>query len=278
MGLENFTPEHWFGSIFVRLRASLVHAATVDRSLEAVFTGGGDEVHISELEPIATSAYTKNSDITWSDTTSYSKTLRIDQKQYYARNLDSIDQLQANVNLQAGIADEAAYGMAKDADTFIAGKYAEAGNDLGAVTVSAGNVLVNLSNHMYELNNANVPQGSRYFPILPWYHLDIIQAISGVVGHTGVPKTSDAGYVINGYVGSLFGFDLLLTTQVVQESSVMQSMAYHRSAIAFVGQLREANMNQDRENRFGVGMKALYVYGGKTIRPEAMVTGQLTSG
>jgi len=58
----------------------------------------------------------------------------------------------------------------------------------------------------------------------------------------------------------------------------MQSMAYHRSAIAFVGQLFEADFNANRESRFGFGMKALYVYGAKVIRPNAMVTGQLTSG
>lgn len=278
MGLENFTPEHWYASVFVRLRASLVHAATVNREYEGMLSAGGDEIHISELEPIGVSSYTKNSDISWSNTTSYSKMLKIDQQKYYARNLDSIDRVQANVNLQAAIADEAAYGMMKEADTFIAGKYTEAGNDLGAVTVSAGNVLVNLSDHMYELDNANVPAEGRYFPILPWYHLDLIQAATGIVGHTAVPKTTSDGLLINGYVGNLFGFDLLMTKQVVESSSVMQSMAYHRSAIAFVGQLFEADFNANRESRFGFGMKALYVYGAKVIRPNAMVTGQLTSG
>jgi len=277
MGLENFVPEMWWGSIFERLRANLVHASTVNRDFQGTLSAAGDEVHISEIEPIGVSTYSKNTDITWSNTTSYTKTLRVDQAKYYARNLDSIDKVQANVDLMSAISSEAGYGMAKVEDDFIATLYSKAGNSVTSSTVTAGNILVNLSNMQYELDNANVPAAGRFFPIAPWYHQYLVQAATGIVGHTSVPKTFSDGMIVNGYVGTLFGFDLLMTTQVNNNGTIWQNMAYNRSAIAFVGQLMEVQAVQ-REARFGVGLKALSLYGAEVVRPEAMVKHAATKG
>ena len=276
MGLENFTPEKWWAAIFVRLRANAVYTPTVNRQYEGELSDSGSTVNISELEPIGVSNYTKNSDITWSNTVSYSKQLRVDQQKYYARNLDSMDRLQSNVDLQNGIADEAAWGMTKAQEEFIAALYGGAGNSVTSITCTAGNVLTNISNMQYELDNANCPEDNRFFPIMPYYNQMLVQATTGVIGHTGVPKVFNDGILVNGYVGNLFGFNLLKTTLVNHSSTVYQMMAYHGSAIAFVGQLFEADIIK-RESRFGVGMKALSVYGGKIIRPEAAVKCQVTT-
>ena len=270
MGLENFVPEMWWGSIFERLRANLVHASTVNRDFQGILSAAGDEVHISEIEPIGVATYSKNTDITWSDTTSYTKTLRVDQAKYYARNLDSIDKAQANVDLMAAISSEAGYGMAKAEDDFIAALYTKAGNSVTSVTVTAGNILVNLSNMQYALDNADIPGPGRFLPIPPIYHQLLVQAATGIVGHTSVPKVFSDGMLVNGYVGTLFGFDLLMTTRVHHASTAFHLMGYNRSAIAFVGQLMEVQAVQ-REDRFGVGLKALSVYGAEVVRPEAMV-------
>lgn len=278
MGLETFTKEVWFAKVFVRLRAALVHASTVNREYEGELTEGGDRIHISELEPIGVSTYTSGKDMSWSNVTSYSKELRIDQAKYYARNIDSIERVQSNVNLLAAIADEAGYGMAKAADTFLAGQYTEAGNTVSNATVSAGSVMVNLSNMQRALDDANVPVTERFMPIKPWYHQDLVQAATQAITTTGVPKVFSDNLLVNGYVGRLFGFNLLLTTQVKDNGSTQANhMGYHRSAIAFVAQLKEASI-VNPEDRFGVGLKALYLYGAKVVRPEAMVDCTTTEG
>jgi hypothetical protein len=271
MGLENFVPEMWWGAIFERLRANLVHASTVNRDFQGILSAAGDEVHISEIEPIAVATYSKNTDITWSNTTSYTKTLKVDQAKYYARNLDAIDRVQANVDLMGAISSEAGYGMAKAEDDFVAALYTKAGNSVSAVTVTAGNILVNLSNMQYALDLADVPAGGRFLPIPPIYNQFLVQAAGGVVGHTGVPKVFSDNMIVNGYTGSLFGFDLLMTTRVHHTSTAFHMMGYNRTAIAFVGQLMDVELVQ-REDRFGQGLKALSLYGAEVIRPEAMVT------
>lgn len=278
MGLENFTPEKWYAKVFVRLRAALVHASTVNREYQGELTEGGDRIHITELEPIGVGTYTSGVDISWSNVTSYQKTLLIDQAKYYARNIDSIERVQSNVNLQAAISDEAGYGMAKAADTFIAGHYSESGNEVSSATVSAGSVMVNLSNMQRALDDSDVPTTERFMPIAPWYHQDLVQAATQAITATGVPKVFSDNLLVNGYVGNLFGFNLLMTTQVPNNgSTISYHMAYHRSAIAFVGQLKEASIIQ-AEDRFGIGLKALYLYGAKVVRPEAMVNCTTTEG
>ncbi len=278
MGLENFVPKKWWAKVFVRLRAILVHAATVNREYEGEIRQSGDEVLINELDAIGVSTYNKNTDITWSNASSYQKILRINQAKYYARNLDDIDKVQANVALMDAIADEAAFGMMKARDTFIAGKYSEAGNSVTAATVTAGSILVTMTEMQYQLDNANCPTDNRFFPIAPWFHRNLEQALTGaIIGHTATVKLFDNGLLINGYIGRLNGFNLLLTTQVNNNGSVWNNMAYHRSAIAFAGQLQEVELVR-REARFGFGLKALDLYGGKVVRPNAMVTQAATAG
>ena len=275
--LNAFAPIVWTGKVFTRLRANLVHAATVNRDYEGEIANQGDRVEIVELDPVATSTYTKNSDITWGDSGSYTKELRIDQSLYYARNIDNIDIVQSKVNVVNAIADEAAYGFAKDVDTDLATLYTEAGNSVSAATVSEGSVLVNIADMQYELDNANVPTEQRFFPIPPWYHRDLVLALTGVVGHTGVPKVFSDGLIVNGYVGTLNGFNLLLTTQVKFSSTTFYMMAYHRSAITFAAQLQNMEV-VNRENRNGQGLKQFYLYGRKVVRPEAMVSCTVTQG
>lgn len=276
--LNAFAPIIWTSKLFVRLRANLVHAATVNRDYEGEIRGAGDRVVIVELDPVATSTYTKNSDITFSDSGSYEKELLIDQSLYYARNLDAIDRVQSKVNVLNAIVDEAGYGLAKDVDTDIATLYSEAGNSVTAATVSEGSVLQNISNMQYELDNANVPVGNRYFPIHPWYHRDLVQAATGIVGATSVPKLREDGALLNGYVGHLFGFDLLMSTQAAGGGTTTSyNMAYHRSAITFASQLSDFKV-VDREKRNGIGIKCFLYYGRKVVRPEAMVSCTVTAG
>ena len=276
--LNAFAPIIWTSKLFTRLRANLVHASTVNRDYEGEIRGAGDRVVIVELEPVATSTYSKNTDISWGNSGSYEKELLIDQSLYYARNLDAIDRVQSKVNVLNAIVDEAAYGMAKDVDTDLATLYSEAGNSVSAATVSEGSILLNISNMQYELDNANVPVTERFFPIQPWYHRDLVQAATGAVGNTTVPKVFSDGLLVNGYVGRLFGFNLLLSTQAAGGGNTTSyNMAYHRSAITFASQLSDFKV-VDREARNGIGIKAFLYYGRKVVRPEAMVACTVTIG
>jgi hypothetical protein len=65
----------------------------------------------------------------------------------------------------------------------------------------------------------------------------------------------------------------------VQQSSagVYQPLALVRPAISYAGQLTDIKP-VDRQDTFGMGVKGLYVYGSKVVRPYALGTCAATIG
>lgn len=277
MSIVNFVPTIWAAGVLKPLYKNLIHGATVNRDYQGEITGFGDSVKINEIGDITINDYTKDSDITFQALTSAQKVLLIDQMKYFAFAVDNVDLAQAKGDVKGAAIDRAGYNMADTIDQFIAGKYSEAGNSVTALTVTAGNVLVNLSNLQLELDEANVPADGRFLPIPPWYHQMLVQAATGVIGHTGVPKLMDSGVLVRGYVGELFGFNLMMSNNVNNNGTVWNLMGYNSSAITYAGQLTQIKA-VEREARFDEGVKGLYVYGAKVVRPDAMVTCAATKG
>ena len=277
MGLENFIPEVWSAKLFVRLRKLLVHASVINRDYEGEISAFGDTVRINEIGAIDVSTYTKSTDMTVQTLDSAQKMLTIDQAKYFNFSIDDIDAFQAKPKLIDGAMSEAAYAIADTIDQHIAGLYTQAGNSVTALTVSVGAVLLNLSNMQLALDEANVPTTGRYLPIPPWYNQHLVRATSGAVAATGVPKVFDDGMIVSGYVGTLFGFNLLMSNNINNNGTVWNMMGFTRAAITHAQQI--AKMEAYRlESQFGDGVKGLYLYGSKVVRPNAMVSCAATKG
>ena len=277
MGLANFIPEMWAGSLLVQLRKNLVHASLVNRDYEGEIKGAGDTVRINELDVVNVGDYTKYGDVSWQEMTSAQKALLIDQAKYFAVQLDDIDAVQTKPKVMDGIMSEAGYRIADTIDQHLAGLYTQAGNSVSALTVTAGNVLKNLSNMQLELDEANVPTGGRYIVVPPWYNQHLVLAASGAVSATATVKTMDNGLLVNGYVGNMFGFNVLMSNNVSNNGTAWNMMAFNRSAITHAAQLTKVE-GVRIENGFADGVKGLYVYGSKVVRPEAMVSCVATKG
>ncbi len=277
MGLANFIPEMWHSAVLVPLRKNLVHASLVTREYEKELKQG-DTLRLSEIGAVTVNSYTKNGTISWENLDSAQKSLLIDQQDYFAVKLDDIDKVQANVDLMASFGAEASYTMADTIDQHLSGLYTQAGDSVTALTVTAGNVLKNLSNMQLELDEANVPTGGRYIVVPPWYNQHLVLAASGAVSATATVKTTDDGALVNGYVGQLFGFNILMSNNVNNNGTVWNMMAFNRSAIAHVMQITEVTYFDKFEDTQGSGVRGFYVYGSKVVKPEAMVSCAATKG
>lgn len=277
MGLENFVPAIWSAKLFVRLRKMLVHAAIVNRDYEGEISAMGDTVYINEIGAVDVGTYTKYGGTTRQTLNSAQKSLLIDQAKYFDVGVDDIDKVQTKPKVIDGIMSEASYAVADAVDQHIAGLYTQAGNSVTALTVTVGNVLTNLSNMQLALDEANVPTGERFMPIPPWYHQYLVQAATGIIGHTGVPKVFDSGLITNGYLGSLFGFNLLLSNNVNNNGTVWNLMGLTRAAITHAQQIAKIEAYRV-ESGFEDGVKGLFLYGSKVVRPEAMVSCAATKG
>lgn len=281
MGVENFIPEMWSASLFVKLRKSLVYGALCQKDYEGELRNFGDTVKINEIGPVSVTAYTKGATLSYESLEGAQKELKVDQASSFAFKIDDIDKAQTNPKLMDGAMSDAAYRIADTIDSFIAGLYSQAGatpssttyvgTATGSLPVSSGNVIETLSYAGRYLSEKNVPTGGRFMVIPPWFAQKLALAATGTISATGVPKVLDGGVIANGYVGSLMGFDFFQSNNVVTTGTAATIMCGVRSAISYVGQVAEIEALR-LQTTFADAARGLYVYGAKVTQPEALLT------
>ena len=286
MGLENFTPQIWTGKLFVRLRKAHVFGGLVNTDYEGEIAGAGDTVNINEIGPVTVSDYTKYTALTWEALDSSQKKLLIDQQKSFSFTVDNIDRAQNKPKVMNGAMSEAAYAVADTIDQHIASKYAQAGvtgtaanigSSGSSLTVSTGNVIETISYVQRYLNEANTPTAGRFGAIPPWLHQKLVLAEVGGIASTAVPKVRDDGVIAQGFVGEAFGFQLFMSNNVSNNGTQYRPMFGTRQAISYAGQITEIRA-VEREDYFDQGIKGLYVYGCKVVRPNALCTAYLAEG
>jgi len=284
MGLENFIPSLWTAKLFVRLRKNLVFGGLCNTDYEGEITGYGDRVKINEIGPVTVNDYTKYSTLKWQELDSAQKELIIDHAKSFSFAVDDIDEAQANPKILNAAMDEASYSVNDAIDTDIAEMYAYAGvtnstymgTSASAISVSSGNVLLTLSYAGRYLSEKNVPMSGRVMVVPPWIHQKLWLAEVGGIGATAVPKVFDDGTYTAGWVGQAAGFQIVVSNNVQSSAtSVSAIMAFNRTAISYAGQIVKVKA-VDREDTFGMGVKGLYVYGVKVVRPNALAALHLT--
>ena len=284
-GLDVLNPVVYAPNLLIPLRKSLVFGGLANRDYEGEIRNYGDSVKIREIGTITVNDYTKFSNtgststaITWQALSAAEKLLYIDNAKYFAFAIDDVDNTQNFPKAMAeGMAD-AGYQIANEIDQDVAEKIADgSGKIITAATVSAGSVLGLISYFARYLDEANVPQNDRYCVIPPFVHQDLIEVISGAIGATGVPKTFDNGVLATGFVGNLYGLNIFMSNNCHTSSGTAIVTAFHRSAVTFAGQLSQVKRTE-REDYFDSGIKGLYLYGIKVVRPSAIVSCDVTEG
>ena len=286
MGLENFIPTIWSSKLFVRLQKALVFASLVDRQYEGEIRNVGDSVKINEIGKITVNDYTKYEAITWQKLDGAQKILTIDQAKSFSFTIDDIDTAQMNPKVMNAAMSEAAYEIADVVDQRIASFYKDAGitntTNMGsvttAVTVTSGSVIKVLSFASRYMSENNVPQANRFIVVPPWFHQKLLLAEIGGISANAVPKVFDGGAMTSGYIGDALGFRVIVSNNVAEAATgVSAIMAFNNTAIAYAGQISKIEAVR-RENYFDQGVKGLYLYGAKVVRPEALCTLYLKEG
>jgi len=284
MSLINFIPAIWSAKLFVRLRKTLVAATIVNNDYEGEIKGYGDRVKINEIGPITVSDYAKYGTLTWAELTSAQKELIIDQGKSFSFKVDDIDMAQNHPTVMNAAMDEASYAVADTIDQFILGLYAQAGvtnttymgSAASPISVSSGNIILTLSYASRYLSEKNVATQSRFAVVNPWVHQKMLMAEIGGISATAVPKVFDNGAITSGYIGDALGFRFLVSNNVAASASnVSAIMCGNTSAISYAGQVAKV-VPTSIQDSFAEGVKGLYVYGAKVVRPNALACLHLT--
>jgi len=287
MALEGFRPTIWSKNFITNIEKALVYKNVINTDYQGDIAGGAKTVKINELGAVNINTYTEDTDITVQTLTDAQKELAIDQKKYFAFNIDDVLKAQSNVTLMERAMQMAAFNMADTVDKYIAGLYLGAGvatsnmgtngTDLDIYATGDGydqtiSVFTNASRY---LDEANAPTIGRWVVIPPWLHQYLKQA-QIVDNAEGGIKGGDATAYGNGYIGNTLGFDIYASNNVSSGASWINSrvMFGTRDAISFAGQITKI-ATAEVEKQFGTMVKGLYVYGAKVVRPDHLLTAYL---
>ena len=268
----NFTPEIWSARMLISLKKSLVYGQTsvVNRDYEGEISGQGDTVRIRSISRPTISSYSKNGTLTYEALTDAQRALVVDQAKSFSFVVDDIDKAQQPGGALETATDEAAYALRDQADQFIAALYtgAQAANAIGTVSVTnAALAYTQLRRLSVKLDEANVPQEGRWCVVPPWYY--------GLLLESDLFLRADASAapgLRNGIVGSVLGMDVMKSNNApFVTGDDYAVIAGHNSAISFAEQIVEVETLR-LQTTFGTGVRGLYVYGAKLVRPDAIAT------
>jgi hypothetical protein len=269
MSLNNFIPELWSANILSTLEKSHIFANLANRSYEGEISQAGDTVRINMVGEPTINTYTKDTDIADPEALTDAQTiLTIDQQKYFNFQIDDIDKRQGNVQLMNEATRKAGYKLRDVVDTFFAGKYSEAGmarnTSASPVDLTTLNVEDEILAIQETFNDASIPMEGRFLVVAPW-------VLSKLIGAGLTTKTVNDGLWANGLVDRIFGFDILVSTNVSKNSSswdITRNIAGVRGqSFTFAEQIASVEAYRP-EKRFADAMKGLHVYGGKCIRPD----------
>jgi hypothetical protein len=277
MSLDNLIPQLWAARLLDNLNKTLVYGqpGCANRDYEGEITQAGDTVHINAIGPITVADYTKNTAIGDPEVLAATlTTLDIDQAKYFNFQIDDIDRAQSNPDAMDAAMREAAYALAEEADTYLAGLHvdADAANLLGDDTAPMTDLATEGAPYGYLvlldvlLTEANVPRQGRFVVVPPWYYGLLLQDNRFVGSGT---RLSDRA-LRNGEIGMAAGFTVLESNNVPNTAGAkFKIIAGHASAITYAEQIVKIEAYRP-EKRFADAIKGLHVYGAKLVRPTAL--------
>jgi hypothetical protein len=261
-------PSIWSARILAKLETNLVFAqpGVASRDYEGDIRADGDRVHIHSFNDLTVSSYTKNSTtISYENLTDTRVTLLIDQSKYFAFKVDDVDTAQMRPEIIDAASDRAAYQLAEDADSYIAGLYSGAStsnpdNTIETSQFTASNVYDKFVDLGVLMDQVNLPSEGRYVVVPPWVR-GLLQKNSTFV------TAAQPSVVLNGSIGQIAGLNILVSNNVKTTGTspvVSHMMAGHPSALAYAEQI--VNVEGLRlEGSFADAVRGLHLYGAKVL-------------
>lgn len=271
MAVDNFISEVWSQKLLKVFDKTVVMAGLVNKEFEGEINSAGDVVHIRTFGDVAVSNYTRDMTISFQSLTDPMVDLDIDQQKYFAFKVDDMDKAQANISILEGYAARAAVAIRDVVDSRLVGHYADvdAGNVIGTdgspISLTKDNIYTYITQMGQLLDESNAPQEGRNLVITPKFKTLLLQSPE----FTRATSLGD-NVVQNGFIGSLGGFKVHVTTNNPAVSGVVNLMAFTQDYIAFASQVSKVETVRPY-NMFADAVKGLYLYGSKVVKPTAGV-------
>ena len=266
MSVKNFISTIWSDMILQDYMEQAVFRSLLNTSYEGEIRNQGDTVKINAIGDFSTTAYSGS--VSYTDLDDASLNLIIDQKYYIAKKIDDIDKRQASPDLMGEVTRKMAQAFLSTTETFIAGKYTDAGIVTGSTTsvtaITSANVISVIGDMAVAMDNNDVPDDGRVAVVPPWLAQKMVLA--------GVIRDTDNSSILSaGYIGQFQGFQVYKSNRITHSSTTYYLPMFFRrnDTIAFAEQINMVEAMR-LESQFGDGIRSLMVYGAKVVRPESL--------
>lgn len=282
MAVDTFIPEVWAATLLTALEEEHVTAqpGIINRDYEGDIAQRGDTVHIGSLTDPTIANYVKNTTVIAPQTlTTTDQTLVIDQSKYFAFEVDDVDARQTGEGGQLldKAAMRAAVGLRDTLDTYLLTLMTTAGTALpGFATLdvaTADAAFLLLRRLRMALNKNNVPSDSRWVIVSPEFETLIL----GDQRFTDASKYGTNAPIMNGEIGRAIGFRILVSNNLPAGTAGTPPevsnfvLAGHPMAVTLAEQINKVEAYRPPDS-FSDAIKGLHLYGGKVVRPEALIT------
>ena len=265
-----FIPEIWSDEIIASYEKSLVVKPLV-RAMSMVGKKG-DTIHIPKPDRGDASVKAPETQVSLIAGNTTDLIVTIDQHFEYSRLIEDITDVQALNSLRRFYTEDAGYALATNVDTAL---ITEAGTGFtaqmsfveGGIDASGPAVAFNDAGFraaIQILDDNNVPGDSRVFVIPPAVKREMLGVSQYISSDfvTGSPVT-------NGKIGSLYGVDIFVSTNLATAGGETDCLLMHKDALVLAEQLGVRTQTQYKQEFLADLMTADTLYGVETYRPEA---------
>lgn len=216
MAIDTFIPEIWAGGLLSNLHNVLVfgQAGVTNSNYEGEVSRAGDTVHVNSVGAVSVRSYTKNStSVSYDTINATEQTITVAQAEYFGLKVDDIDRRQALPGFVEEATREAAYALATQIDSYVAGVMRDGATDLGAGTAAvsdptgAYDLLVDLRTAH---QRANTPTVGRWVIVTPEFYAYLLRDDRFI----SAEKAGTTDGLRNGFVGRAAGFDVIESNTV----------------------------------------------------------------
>ena len=266
-----FIPQIWSQKLNQLLEKNCVMLQCVNRNWEGEIKNQGDTVKIITPASVSVSTLT-SSDITYSALTPTSQDLVIDQKKFFAFKIDDVSQAQANADIMEAHLESAKKAIEEVQDTYLLGMHTnvKAANTVGTeanpVTLNKSTIYEKFVNLSLALKNSNaVNAGTRPWVVInPNIEAYLLQSPEFISAYNVADET-----LREGSIGRIAGMDVLVSTNLTAVDGKYYVLAGTNDAITFASQLSKIESLRDKDS-FSDLVRGLYLYGAKTVQPDAL--------
>ena len=266
-----FIPEIWCQKLNNMLEKECVMLQCVNRNWEGEIKNQGDKVKI--ITPADVTISTLGSEnITYSELNPTSQDLVIDQKKFFAFKINDVAAVQANTDIMEAHLKNARKAIEEVQDAYLLSQHSNVaaanivGTDASPVTLDKTTIYSKFVQLALCLKNSNAVSAN----VRPWVVINptiesyLLQSTEFIGAHNVADET-----LREGAIGRIAGMDVLVSTNLTAVGGQYYVLAGTNDAITFASQLAKIESLRDKDS-FSDLVRGLYLYGAKTVQPNAL--------